>query len=154
MQLDEDDAAPVCGGYECRRQGCRVAPAKLNGKPDDPDIREIAEIAGQAGGVVGQGDAGGQDQLAAAQLAGDVDHFADVDPAHRVRQAGRTGDDPWGSLAHWLQSEDFGYRRQHPDLLPHARGASATTAVGRPTHRCAYCWPRRYCTRSVALRYG
>ncbi len=98
--LDEGVGRPVVPPYQFDDQG------------GSADLGEFVDVPADTRGVVGQGHARGQDQLAALEEGRRVRQLGDVHPAHRPVQLGQSGDDlglPGGQDG---QGQDIGDARR------------------------------------------
>ncbi len=116
-ERDQRQPALLGGVHQGAGERVEVAPPELDDQAGHPDVVQFADVAGQALAVLGQRDAGGQHQLAAAEHPGDVRQLADVDPADRPLQVVGAGHDLGQAAPHHLQVEYAGDGGEH-------RGAS------------------------------
>ena len=87
--------------------------AQLDDQPGGADGGELGDVVGELARVVGQGDARGEHQLAAAQQLRDVGDLADVHPPHLGVEPVRARDDARATPANGFQNEDVGDGGQH-----------------------------------------
>lgn len=87
--------------------------AQLHDQPRRAHGDELGDVVGELAGIVGQGYAGGEHELASAQQVRDVGHLAHVHPAHPAVQPVRSRHDPWVAPADGVQGEDVGDSREH-----------------------------------------
>jgi phosphomannomutase len=110
LEHGQRQPAPPRGGHQ-RRRGRTVTANALHDQPGHPGVGEIVDVAGQPGIVGRQGDAGGEDKLAAGQQLGDVGHLGHVDPADDPAQPGRAGHHARAAQGQFRQLQQVGNSR-------------------------------------------
>ena len=119
VQDDERDAPPLGGPDQRRWQGPGETAAELDHEAGSTSGIEVGHIGGQAGVVIGEVDAGREEQLAASEHAGDVGQLGHVRPTHRAVEMVGSGDDLGAPSADCVEGQDVGQRRRgrHADSL-------------------------------------
>ncbi len=107
-QRDEREAVGLRRLDDGARQLADEPAAQLDDQAGRAHGGEVRDVVGQLVGLVGERDAGGEDELAAAEQVGDVADLADVHPAHARVQPVGARDHARVASADGVQCEDVG----------------------------------------------
>jgi hypothetical protein len=143
LEHDQGQLMVTGRGDQGGGQAAGVPGPELDGQGADADRSQLGHVPAQASRVVGQGDAGREHQLTAAQQMGGLSQLDDMNPAHGSSQAVRAGQHPRAAAADRFKGQDLSHGRQHEPASPPRRpgwlappGHAADEATGASQARC------------------